>query len=50
MAAAVASTGGEVEVVVVVMGELMVDGGEKITGRVTFKQGERKFKLPGPVE
>ena len=34
----------------VVMGELMVDGGEAITGRVTFKQVERKFKLPGQAE
>ena len=39
MAAAVASTGGEVEGVV--MGELMVDGGEAITGRVSIKQVER---------
>ena len=28
---------------VVVMGELMVDGDEAITGRVTFKQVERKY-------
>ena len=34
----------------VVMSELIVDGGEAITGRVTIKQVERKFKLPGQAE